>query len=405
MLKYFDPNILLGDRLGLTLYRIFAEAYLLKQLGKFEIDLYKKFINYFPKEKKRHTPDNFIKLIEDIKVKGFILYNPVYANPKEYALFEGSHRCAIAMALEIKDVPYALNFNDSRIDDNFIKKIFNEKEYKFLINKRENYISKCDKQVQLKCNIRIIMRQNRNSFQAPFSSNTKIPTQRLYQKFEPLGLLGKRSTIERFTFYDLEKYLSSSMNVLDIGCNVGFFSLTIARYVKNIDAFDTDQNYIKIANLVKDYLNIKNCNFLISQVEEFKTNRQYDFLISTAIHGWVKMSFIEYIHKLNTLVKEDGIILFESHEVDVHPEWLEKKALLLKAYKMLEEGIIDDVDTEIYKSEIREFLILKKTKNSNPILNSLIKEYKLIESKTKKSNILHNLLRFIKQKFKMENKG
>ena len=74
----FDPAILLGDRLGLTLYGMFVEAYL---SGSYEAEatLYSKFIRYFRKERAVHNPANFAALIDSIRANGMHPASPVAA--------------------------------------------------------------------------------------------------------------------------------------------------------------------------------------------------------------------------------------------------------------------------------------------------------------------------------------
>ena len=189
--KTFDPAILLGDRLGLTLYGMFVEAYLLGDFRE-EERLYRKFINHFPGEKQLHTPENFGRLIDNVKEFGLDPAMPVYANPDEYSLIEGSHRCAIAIQLGIKKVPYNLRFKDDRVDSKLFQKIFSRDELDQIYIRQAEYIDRCDASTAFRCRVRMIMREHADSFQAPFSSRTKIPCLRPYQGFAPAGILGKR---------------------------------------------------------------------------------------------------------------------------------------------------------------------------------------------------------------------
>jgi len=358
-IKTFDPHLLLGDRLELTLYRMFVEAYL---EGKYknEAEMYKRFISYFPKEVGIHTPDNFINLIEEIKTNQFDHHYPIYANPEEFALLNGSHRCAISIQIGIKDIPYCLRFYDDRVDDSFFHEVFGNKEFKHLEDKREEYISNCDPLISLKCRLRHHMRRNQQSFQDPFSSQTIIPSLRTYQSFEKLGISGKRSSQKRISIYELPRYFNKSMNILEIGCNVGFLSLSMSGYVHSIDAFDIDPSYIMIAKMVEDFCDIRNCHFTVNSVTGFNPTTQYDFILSTAVHGWFGMPFDMYISSIAEWMKSNGLLLFESHELDVKNNWTEQRKALVSNFDLLDSGIIDDVDERMYESEIREFLVLRK---------------------------------------------
>ena len=127
-IKTFDPRILLGDRLGLTFYRMITNAYLNNDVSHLE-KLYKKFIGYFPGEKRIHNMSIFIKLIESIQSNGFNSKFPVNANPNEHCLSDGSHRCAIAMSLNITEIPYSLKFEDNGIEEIFFESKFKTEFY------------------------------------------------------------------------------------------------------------------------------------------------------------------------------------------------------------------------------------------------------------------------------------
>ena len=79
-------------------------------------------------------------------------------------------------------------------------------------------------------------------------------TTKYYQSYAPLGLKGGRDNGERLLLYDVATFLGKDSDVLDIGCNSGFFSLTLAPYVKSIHGVDIADSFIHIANKVKDYM-------------------------------------------------------------------------------------------------------------------------------------------------------
>lgn len=358
--EYFDPAVLLGDRLGLTLYGMFVEAYLAGNCEA-EAGLYRKFIRYFRAERKEHTPENFVKLIESVRQTGMDPFRPVYANPGEYSLIQGSHRCSIAIQLGIRDVPFNLRFHDDRVDDSLFHKIFSTRELELLYSKQAEYIDRCEPDTALRCRVRSLMRRSPKSFSAPFSSKTKIPSLRTYQSLESLKISGKRPSERRFEIYELERFLRPDMTGLEIGCNVGFFTLTLARHLLQIDAFDIDPNYIALASLVKERCGAANVKFFAQSLRDYKPVVGYDFVASTAVHGWADLSFPRYLALLDRCLKPGGMLLFESHELDAEHDWPEKRAALLSRFELAGSGLIDDVDKTMYASEMREYLVLKKT--------------------------------------------
>jgi SAM-dependent methyltransferase len=257
------------------------------------------------------------------------------------------------------DVPYSLRFDDTRVDDTVFREIFSKEECDILEQKREEYISLLDPATAFRCRLRVQMRANPVSFQAPFSSKTKVPTLRPYQGLEDLEVKGKRPSRRRVDIYEMGRWLDGSMRGLEIGCNVGFFTLVVSEAVASMDAFDIDPNYIKVARFTQDFLGNRNCNFFVRSVKDFRPERAYDFVISAAVHGWSGLGFAEYGERLIRCIRPGGLMLIESHELDAEHDWPEKKRALLEKFTVLGEGVIDDVDKGMYASEMREFLVLK----------------------------------------------
>jgi len=363
-LKTFDPAILLGDRLELTLYGVLVEDH----LGNKHIDakwLYERFIRHFPGERGVHDPARFGALIDGIRSEGFSLYDPIFANPEEFTLLNGSHRCATAIQLGITTVPYVLRYADDHVEESIFKDVLGADDFQFLKAKQEEYIARCDKLTALRCHIRMVMREHPASFQAPFSSPTRVPALRCYQGYESVGILGKRPTEARIATYRIAEFLNKSMRVLDIACNVGFGSLVLSRHVAHVDGFDLDPAYLAIGVLARDYLGVKNCSFSASSLADFRPDVLYDCILATAVHGWSGLPFGDYIKKVASWATPEGIILIESHELDAELDWRQKKAFLENYFDVLHQGFIDDVDRKQYESEFREFLLLRKRRGFN----------------------------------------
>ena len=81
------------------------------------------------------------------------------------------------------------------------------------------------------------------------------------------------------------------------------------------------------------------------------------------------MNFLDYCRLLLAHVKPNGLILLESHEILCEKDWGQKRGLLEKYGKIVTKGLIDDVDHNIYQSEIREFIILRPNLEAEEIVN------------------------------------
>lgn len=185
-----------------------------------------------------------------------------------------------------------------------------------------------------------------------------------YQGFEEIGIEGCRPTEKRFERYNIEKYLDKEKTALDIGSNCGFFSLFLSRFLKSIDGVELNPFLISIANDTKAHLTINNVTFFCSEFEKFQTEKKYDLIFSLANDSTIdkntKFNFTEYIQKILFLLKEKGILIFESQAEDVLiPGKFEPKMKFLQKY-------FNTIDNRMVKSEYpinvpeRIFLVLEK---------------------------------------------
>ena len=184
-----------------------------------------------------------------------------------------------------------------------------------------------------------------------------------YQGLDEIKIIGSRSSEKRFEEYEILEYLSKNKTVLDIGSNCGFFSIYVSKFVERIFGVEINPYLVAISNDVKDYLNIKNINFINSSFEEFQINEKFDIIFSFAndstIDDNTKFSFSEYIEKIKNLLKEDGLLIFESQAIDsVITEQLDEKINYLeKNFTILKRK---KVSSEYPKNvPFRDFLIFK----------------------------------------------
>jgi SAM-dependent methyltransferase len=360
-IRTFDPRVLLGDRLGLSLYCRFAQDHL-EGRDSGATRMYETFVRYF-NEQRDHSPAIFRSLIDGIRHHGFDPTHAVYANPQEHTLKNGSHRVAAAIALGLERIPYNVSFEESRVPDDVFRTIFGAEDLARLLTWQEELIARCGDLMSLRCRVRRLMRQHPQSFSAAFSSKTKIPVVRLYQGHEALGLLGKRPAQARFAAYGLGPHLDPRMSVLEMGCNNGFLAIETSERAGHVTAFDVDPAYVAIGRMVSAHLGRTNLDFRVSSVESFTDDRTFDCVVACAVHGWVSISFQQFVAKILGFLKPGGLLLLESHELDCHPEWADQKRFLLGWFDVLREGLIDDVDDGMYASEMREYLVLRRKRS------------------------------------------
>ena len=186
-----------------------------------------------------------------------------------------------------------------------------------------------------------------------------------YQGFDEIKISGCRPTEKRFRRYNIEKFLSKRFSALDIGCNCGFFTIFVSRYLYSIEGVEINPYLVEIANDTKKFLRTENVNFYSSRFEDFKPNHNYDVIFSLAndetIDGNTKFTFEEYIQKIYNSLNENGLLMFETVSPDTYePKLFQPKLKLLKKkFTVLEDKMVKSE----YPKNVpeRRFLILRKS--------------------------------------------
>lgn len=180
-------------------------------------------------------------------------------------------------------------------------------------------------------------------------------TNDFYQSYPPLKISGKRDTLCRFKVYGLGDKLNSGDDVLDIGGNIGFFSLYLSRYVKSVDLVEENSNLTEIGRRLADHENITNLKIINNDFKKYIPNKKYDLIMSLAIHKWVGLEFDEYLKKIHSFLKKKGKLLLESHIIyEGKGDYTESLLKENQLFEILEKGAIDD-----HEGQYREFFWLR----------------------------------------------
>lgn len=180
-----------------------------------------------------------------------------------------------------------------------------------------------------------------------------------YQSLELIGLEGIRPTEYRIREYELRKILKSQHDVLDIGCNSGFFDIIVSDLVHSVTGIEYDKSLVKVADLVKDYLKVSNCTFYHGDFNDWykKTNTRYDVIFSFAIHHWLNLAPQEYVAIIDNLLNVQGYFVFESHVASIDTEFYECCEELKRLdYKIICEKKINDSGLQE-----RQYVLWQKT--------------------------------------------
>jgi 2-polyprenyl-3-methyl-5-hydroxy-6-metoxy-1,4-benzoquinol methylase len=181
-----------------------------------------------------------------------------------------------------------------------------------------------------------------------------------YQSLPILNIEGQRPTDVRIKEYGVHSFLNKDQEALDLGCNCGFFDITISSAVKSIFGLEINQNLVNIANAVAQYLDIYNLEF---ECNEFKywnksNKRKFDVIFSFAVHQWFEVDAVEYANLLNGLLNDRGYIFFESQDIKTDIMYLDiVKEFCQLGFDIVKEGFIKD-DGIIE----RKYYVLKKSR-------------------------------------------
>lgn len=181
-----------------------------------------------------------------------------------------------------------------------------------------------------------------------------------YQSLEKYKIQGKRNTEHRVEIYGLKEILTKDMSVMDIGCNCGFFDLTIAPMVKSVLGLEYDGDYLTYAEEYRELLGIENVSFVCGDFKQFHTDKKVNMIFSFAVHKWIGMPLREYFSKLHEMLENYGQILFETHGIHSYDKGIEEKigGYIEGLFTIEKEGMANDG----WKGD-RKFYILKKVEN------------------------------------------
>jgi len=86
-----------------------------------------------------------------------------------------------------------------------------------------------------------------------------------------------------------DNYNFIDKTILDLGCNIGFFSFGLAQTIKNTIGIDYDKNAIDFANKMKKEHNAKNTKFIHSDItlEVLKKIGPVDCILGLAVYPWI----------------------------------------------------------------------------------------------------------------------
>lgn len=286
---------------------------------------------------------SFRILVESFKANGFDFKQPIICN-KNNELIDGAHRLACALYFDVEKIKIKRSeVTECAYGLDWFEEHFSLTEINAIKSKFESLLKPI--------NLESLLHENLSSVDQQFGRGD------LYQSCDELNITGQRPTQERFQIYGLSSLLKSTHEVLDIGCNCGFMALEVAKSVKHVDGLEFNRTLVEIGRATQTCLGRNNCNLIEGDFNKFSTEKNYDVIFSFAVHHWVGGDISAYGQKLFGLLKPDGLVVFESQNLDTVDKDFEEKTnkICAEGFEIVEEGKLKD-DGVIE----RKFKVLKK---------------------------------------------
>ena len=186
-----------------------------------------------------------------------------------------------------------------------------------------------------------------------------------YQALGILGIFGERGTEERFEAYGLRELIGPQDLILDIGCNCGFLALyTAFRTGCTVEGIDINPHMIKIGHYCASYLGIQEqVRLQVGEFQDFRPSQRYTMVFSLATHwtddGGYRVSLRDHLIRIHDLLDDGGLLVFESHSVDVgNAEFYETLEGMKPQFNQLSKKALG--------RESREVFIFKKGSPTSP---------------------------------------
>ena len=203
-----------------------------------------------------------------------------------------------------------------------------------------------------------------------------------YQGYRRIGISGIKPTEERVKKYEIEKYLSDTKTVLDIGSNCGFMACYLSEFVKEVDAIELNPYLIEMGKETAEFLDISNVNFVQGDFIQHDFTKRYDFVFSLSNHftidGNLNMDFESYIKKIFSTLNTGGVMFFESHDINGDDKDLDYKFQIASRYFTLVDY---KMVTAFYPADIDKLFAIFRRLNEPGQPQKI--DFKLVEAKNK----------------------
>jgi SAM-dependent methyltransferase len=179
-----------------------------------------------------------------------------------------------------------------------------------------------------------------------------------YQSSVELGVTGLRDTKARVVAFDLLE-LVKDRTVLEIGCNTGFLTLSIASAAARVVGVELNPYLVAIARAGADFLGVHNARFEVAAFEDFESDELFDDVLSFANHhtydGNTRQSLAEYFERCHALTRPGGRLIFESHPPEIEGMHFDETLKIIERFYDIEQNAVHDYGTFLDKN--RRFVV------------------------------------------------
>lgn len=116
-----------------------------------------------------------------------------------------------------------------------------------------------------------------------------------------------RSIPDRIKEYNLMYFIKSHFDVLDIGCNRGYFGVVLSPYINSYTGIDSDQNQINEGLKVKP----QNSELICTTFK--RLDKKFHIILCLAVHSYVGEDMQSFANDLYGMLHDGGFLFIESH--------------------------------------------------------------------------------------------
>jgi SAM-dependent methyltransferase len=185
-----------------------------------------------------------------------------------------------------------------------------------------------------------------------------------YQSMSALGVSGLRSTEARVQAYGLAERVRGK-TVLDIGCNAGFLSLTLAEVANRVTGLDVNPFLVEIGRTAARRIGRSNTEFIAAGFEEARLVGSYDIVMSLANHstydGQTRYDIQSYFDRCVSLLRPSGSFIFESHTPSFEGNGIEQVCDMIAQRLEVKHRAVYNYGT--YLDRGRTFVVAERSKS------------------------------------------